>query len=460
MTNAIDIDLVQATILRAFFENNMHNNQGTMEVFTRRMPYCRDFFVVAGIGRIIDFLANTKFSDNDIRILRSIPALQVPEGPEGDKFCNYLKSIDFAKELKVQTIPEGSVAFANEPLVRIDGPVALTQYVEKRVLSIINHDVRVASKAARIVLAANGRPVWEFGGRRAHEDTTADTARAAYIAGFAGTSSVQGYAEYGIPVAGTMGHVWIMAHEVEDEAYANWSKVYKDSMYLPDTYDSYNGTDKAIKAAGNNLGGIRLDSGDLYQESISAKRRLLKSNSGQRVMATNDLDEYSIADLLERGATIDAFGVGTQLVSTPDTPSLGFVKKLSSIAYAPGAEQHPICKIADGGKGTWPARKQIWRNFVQYGNEVVFTNDIVALDSEEQPSPLAVPVLVEQPIVTADPNQVMVEARVRCAKTLASLPPYMKVIPKQPNASRNMEYPISFSDKLSQLRQEIRTNRK
>jgi len=469
MSTALDIDMYQASMLRGYFENGMENNQGAMELFARSMPYCRDFFVVAGIGRIVDYLANLKFSHEDIRILRSIPALQIPEGDKGDAFCNYLYSINFADELTLHSIPEGSVAFPNEPILRIEGPIGLCQFVEKRLLSVINHDIRVASKAARVVLAAKGRPVFEFGGRRAHEECSPDTARAAYIAGFDGTSNVQAYAEYGIPAIGTMGHVWIMSHETEEKAFENWGKAFEKSVYLVDTYNTYDGVDNAVKYAYGNIGGVRLDSGDLYQLSVSAKRVLQKSagSAEAKVIASNDLDEYKITDLLEKGAAIDAFGVGTQLVSTPDSPSLGFVYKLVTTAYTSeqDAKQHPICKIAALGKGTWPGKKQIWRNFVEYGSETIFTNDIVSLVDEEQPSALATPLLVEQPIVSENPHEVVTAARNRFKSTMNSLPPYMKVVSKKPlkepkdrSELRKTEYPVMFSDNLSQLRQKIQTD--
>lgn len=471
MSTALDIDMYQASMLRGYFENGMAENQGAMELFARKMPHCRDFFVVAGIGRIVNYLANLKFTEEDIRILRSIPALQIPEGSDGDAFCNYLASIDFAKQLKLYSIPEGSVAFPNQPILRVEGPIGLCQFVEKRLLSVINHDVRIASKAARVVLAAKGRPVFEFGGRRAHEECSPDTARAAYIAGFAGSSNVQAFAEYGVPAIGTMGHVWIMSHETEEKAFQNWSKVFNNSVYLVDTYNTHDGIDNAVKYAYDNISGIRLDSGDLYQLSVSAKRVMQKSSgsANAKVVASNDLDEYSITDLLEHGASIDSFGVGTQLVSTPDSASLGFVYKLVSTAYEPGldAKQHPICKIAELGKGTWPGKKQICRNFVEYGNETIFTNDIVALADEERPSALATPLLVEQPIVVEDQHAIVVTARERFKSTMESLPPYMKAIPKKPLKApkdsntelRKAEYPVGFSDKLSQLRQEIQTAR-
>lgn len=455
MTTALDIDMYQASMLRGYFENGMHEHQGSMEAFARKLPLCRDFFLVAGIGRIVDYLNSVSFSDEDIRILRSIPGLQIPEGSDGDAFCNYLANIDFKRDLKLFSMPEGTIAFPHEPILRIEGPIGLCQYVEKRILSIINHDIRVASKAARVVLAAQGRPVFEFGGRRAHEECSPDTARAAYIAGFAGTSNVQAFAEYGVPAIGTMGHVWIMSHETEREAFENWSKAFKNSVYLVDTYNTYDGIDAAAVYARGNIGGIRLDSGDLAHLASSG-RRVLNRSAGidVKIVASNDLDEYSIADLLQRGAAIDSFGVGTQLVSTPDSASLGFVYKLVAVGYHNGDVLNPICKIADGGKGTWPGQKQIFRYQTSFQGNTVITNDVVGLLGEELPGAEAM--LKPHIISSVDHYEYTLAARQRFMQCLKQMPPYLKTIPRQPIANtQRMEYPVDFSDKLSQLRQQI-----
>jgi len=457
MSNALDIDMYQASMLRGYFKSGMHNNRGAMELFARKLPAARDFFVVSGIARVVDYLNGLKFTDEDIRTLKSIPSLEIGSEPEDEQFVNWLASIDFKKELTLYAFQEGNVAFPHEPLLRVEGPIGLCQFVEKRLLSIMNHDVRVASKAARIALAAKGRAVFEFGGRRAHEGCSADTARAAYIAGCAGSSNVQAYQTYGVPAIGTMGHVWIMSHETEAEAFENWSRAYKNSVYLIDTYNPTEGVHNALKAAPGNLGGVRLDSGDLLDQSCQFKRLLTHSQGPDaRVVASNDLDEYSIATLLERGAAIDAFGVGTQLVSTPDTPSLNFVYKLVSVAYEEGGKQHPICKVADGfsGKGTWPGAKQVKRHYAYHGNRTVFTHDVVELDGPQEEGDWDNQ-LVKHDIVDVCHTARTELARKNFAKTLAKMPGYMKVIPKSPPPEHRLEYPVDFSEELSQIRKDV-----
>lgn len=456
MTLATEIDVYQITMLRGYFENNMHKNKGAMEVFARKLPDTRNYFVVAGIARIIDYLYNLKFTDEDIKVFKRLSSLQIQD--DNNSFFNYLKSVDFSKELKLTTMPEGSVAFPHEPFLRIEGPIGLCQFVEKKILSIINADVKIASKASRIITAAKGRPVFEFGGRRAHDGCTADAARAAYIAGFAGTSNVEAFARYGIPASGTMGHVWIMSHETEEQAFINWSKIYHDSVYLTDTYNTHNGIDKAIKIAGGNMKGIRLDSGNLRDLSNDAKRVLNKSGSvfEGKVFATNDLDEYTISQLICEGASIDIFGVGTQLVATPDSPSLGFVYKLVSTSYEENGEEFPICKVAADGKGTWPGKKQVWRNFVEYKGKRVFTNDTISIADEDAPSALSVAMLEPVEIQPVDHEKEVLKARGVHFAAMENIPPYLKMITNH----KQMDYPVDFSDKLSILRQDVRNSKR
>ena len=358
MSKVLDIDLYQATMLRAYFHAGKHEEIGAMEVFARKLPDSRNFFVVVGLARILDYLDSLKFDYRDIEILTSIPGLQIdPNNIKDYRFIDYLKTIKFREQITVWAMLEGTVAFPYEPLLRLEGPIALLQYVEKHILSIINHDVRIASKAIRIVNAARGIPVYDFGGRRAHEETSPDVARAAYIAGFAGTSNVAAFAEYGVPVAGTMGHVWVMSHDSEKEAFENWNKAFRKSTYLIDTYDVNNGFLNALEAS-EDIGAIRLDSGDMVSQSIKFHGDICNKKAQIKIMASNDLNEYKIDDMLRSGAKIDMFGVGTELVATPDSPSLGFVYKL--VARKIGNDWVPVHKNSEG-KATYGGRKQVYR---------------------------------------------------------------------------------------------------
>lgn len=428
MTESLDIDLYQASMLHAYFYCNKHEEHGAMELFARSLPKNRSFFVVAGIDRILEYLATLKFSEEDIKLLRSIESLKID-----DNFCNYLASIDFSKSLKVFAMEEGEIAFANEPILRVEGPIGLCQYVEKKLLSIINHDVRIASKAARVAIAAKDRPVLEFGGRRAHDETAADIARAAYIAGCHGTSSVKAYAKYGIPCYGTMGHLWIMSYESEKEAFQCWNVLYPQSTYLVDTYNSRQGTENAIKyTARGKLGAIRLDSGNLREQSTAFKRLLINSdNVHTKIIASDDLNEYKISKLLQEDAKIDIFGVGTEIVSTPDAPTCGFVYKLVSVG------SRNVCKIADGGKSTWPGKKQIWRHFTNYNGKKIFTHDFIDFNDVKY-NGMCEPLLKEQDIIAMKDADISLRkkrieaARERFQTNLQCLPEHLKLIKEYP----------------------------
>lgn len=440
ITDIIDIDLYQITMLNAYFQNNMHTLKGAMEAFTRKLPKNRSFLVVAGTRRIADFLATSKFTQEDISLINSIL-------PITKEFSEYLLSINFSEEIKMFGMHEGEIAFAQEPLIRLEGPIGLLQYVEKRILSILNHDVRIASKAARVVLAAKGRPVFEAGGRRAHEACTTDTARACYIAGFEGTSSLAAFAKYGIKCVGTMGHVWVMSHKTEEEAFQNWNKVYPESTYLIDTYHPRTGTENAIKHASKGfLAGIRLDSGDLCEQSAIFRRLLNQSDDYKtKIIASNDLNEYKISDLLSRGSAINSFLVGTEVVSTPDAPTCSFVYKLVCIDYESGTENK--CKTAaEKGKSTYPGRKQVYRHFNSKNNYVKDTHDVICLDDEVVDSPFVKKLLVEYIIRKdegiADANV----ARNKFINALQSMPENLKLIWE--NSESIIEFPVEFSEEL------------
>jgi len=440
-TNIIDIDLYQITMLNSYFQNDMHNLKGAMEAFTRKLPKSRSFLVVAGTRRIADFLATTKFTEDDLKIINSVL-------PIDKKFYDYLLSVDFSKEIKMLGMQEGEIAFAQEPFVRLEGPICLLQYVEKRILSILNHDVRIASKAARVVIAAKGRPVYEAGGRRAHEECTADTARACYITGFEGTSSLMAFAKYGIKCVGTMGHVWVMSHKTEEEAFQNWNKVYPESTYLIDTYHPRIGTENAIKyARKNSLGGIRLDSGDLYEQSSAFRRLLNNADDYQaKIIASNDLNEYKISELLIHGAAIDSFLVGTEVVSTPDAPTCSFVYKLVAIDNESGTVNK--CKTsAEKGKSTYPGRKQIYRHYTVKNNYVKDTHDVICLDDENVGlNPFMKKLITEYTIRKDNGLNDANYAREYFINSLASMPEHLKLIRENPEGI--IEFPVEFSDAL------------
>ncbi len=358
MRDALDIDLYQARMLIGFHRAGMDSTIGTMDAFVRKLPHNRKFLVVCGVERILDYLRTLKITADDVRVYKKV----LPEVEFDEALGNYLTSIDF-KSLEVKAMQDGDIAFAHEPFISIRGPVGVAQFVEKKVLSILNHDVRIASKAARITIAAKGKPVSEFGGRRGGDKMSAEAARAAYIGGFANTSNVLAFERYGIPCVGTMGHVWVMAFgpNGEAEAYKEWARQFPNSTYLPDTYHVYNGVEKVLSECNGSVGGIRFDSGDILENSKWVRRTLSQHDLLRaKLGATNDLNEYKIIELLKQGAPIDWFGVGTEVIATPDAPTCNAIYKLVQIEHK--GEKIHVAKIAADGKGTLPAAKQVFRH--------------------------------------------------------------------------------------------------
>jgi nicotinate phosphoribosyltransferase len=356
-------DRYQLSMLAAYARTGHAGRRAVFELFVRRLPPSRRYMVACGIGRAVDLLRRVRFSSEELAYLEADaqlgPAMRDPavrELFEGFRFRG-----------KVLAIPEGRMCFPFEPLVRVEGTLAEAQLVETLLLSIVNHDTRIASKCARIVAESGGRACFEFGARRTHERAAVDAARAAYVAGFVGTSNEEAAFRYGVPVLGTMAHSFILAHAAdagesgEVVAFRDFAATFQGStVCLVDTFDTPHGVDLAIEAVGAGLSGVRLDSGDLLALSRDARARLDAAGlTGSKVIASNDLDEYQIADLLSDGAPIDAFGVGTNAVSTPDHGSLGAVYKLVAMEDAAG-KMVAVQKRA-GGKGSTAAPKQVYR---------------------------------------------------------------------------------------------------
>lgn len=436
MDKSLDIDLYQARMLIAFYLSGRHNIKGTMEAFTRKLPANRNFMVVCGIPRIAEYLNSVKFSEKTIRILKEV----LPEINFTEDLCNYLYSIDFAKELSVKAMADGDIVFAEEPVISITGPIGIAQYVETKILSILNHDIRIASKAARITLAAQARPIAEFGSRRHADNMGAEAARAAYIGGFTSTSNVSAYEKYGIPVIGTMGHVWVMSYlnkDKESEAYSDWGKLFKDSVYLPDTYHTINGAKKVLETCRGNVGGIRLDSGNLSELSFHIRRDLNNRDAfSAQIGATNDLDEYEIKTLIDNGNPIDWFGVGTKVVTTPDSPSCNFIYKLVEV------EGKPVAKISsDQGKTTLPGAKQVFRDYCVNGHDIMYTNDVLSLASENKPTKESLALL--NIISVADSMPTAQKSRDRFLKNISYMPKYVRTI-----KCDAMSFPVERSSSL------------
>jgi nicotinate phosphoribosyltransferase len=371
--SALLTDLYELTMAAAYFENKLVAN-ATFELFVRSLPPERGFLLAAGLEQALDYLENLRFQDDDIAYLRQQTAFQ----NISSEFFDYLRDFRFTGE--VWAMPEGTPVFGEEPFLRVTAPIMEAQIVETFLLSMLTFQTMIASKAARVVKAAQGRRIIEFGSRRAHgPDAGVLAARAAYIAGCAGTSNVEAGRRYGIPIFGTLAHSFIMAYADETEAFRKFHQLFPRGVLLVDTYDTLAAVDKIIQN-GLHPSGIRLDSGDLLELSRQARKRLDEAGLPEtKIFASGDLDEYVIRDLLARGAQIDAFGVGTALATSKDAPALGGVYKLVDLELDGHISYR--AKFSEE-KLTYPGRKQVFRSHDSGG---VFRGDTVACETEGFP---------------------------------------------------------------------------
>jgi nicotinate phosphoribosyltransferase len=372
---ALATDLYELTMAAAYFVNRIAAT-ATFELFVRELPQHRSYLIAAGLEQALEHLRDLRFSDEDIGYLRHHAAFQtVP-----DAFFGFLRELRFSGE--VWAIPEGTPVFHNEPLLRVTAPIIEAQIVETSLLATVNFQTMIASKAARVVAAAAGRDVIEFGSRRAHGTEAAlYAARAAYVGGCAGTSNVEAGLRFGIPTSGTMAHSWVMTFDDELSAFERYAALFpKTAALLIDTYDTEAAARKIV-AAGLRPVAVRLDSGDLERLSLSVRRILDEGGlQATRIFASGDLDEWRIAELVAAGAPVDAFGVGTRLATSFDQPALGGVYKLVELVI--DREVHGKIKTSSG-KATFPGRKQVWRRSDRGG---AYVEDVVACADEAGPA--------------------------------------------------------------------------
>ncbi|MBT9393228.1 nicotinate phosphoribosyltransferase [Hymenobacter sp. NST-14] len=333
-------DLYQLTMAYGYWQQGLQDREAVFHLYFRRAPFQGGYAVAAGLAYVVDFLENLHFSDDDLTYLGSLRSAKgAPLFPA--EFLAYLKTMEFRCD--VDAMPEGTVAFGNEPLLRVRGPLLQAQLIETALLTMVNFQTLIATKATRIREAAGTDTVLEFGLRRAQgPDGGLSASRAAYLGGVDATSNVLAGHLYGIPVKGTHAHSWVMAFEDEETAFTAYARAFPDdSVFLVDTYDTLEGVRHAIKVArqmraqGHELGGIRLDSGDLAYLSREARELLNEAGfPNVRIVASNDLEENLITSLKLQGAKIDTWGIGTQLVTAYDQPALGGVYKLAALRKA------------------------------------------------------------------------------------------------------------------------------
>ncbi len=348
--NALLTDLYELTMAAGYFAAGKHTETGAFELSIRRLPRHRDFVLMAGLHRAIDYLLNLRFEADEITYLRGLS--QFSNAPTA--FWDYLADFHFTGD--VFAVPEGSVIYEGQPIMNVHAPMIEGQIAETYLLSAITFETLIASKAARIVHAAAGRDVIEFGTRRAHTPEAGVLgARAAYIGGCAGTSNTLAGFRYGIPVMGTAAHSWVMAFDSEREAFVQLQQLLGDrTVQLLDTYDTIEAA-RIVAEMGGPLWGVRIDSGDFLKLS-RAIRNILPPH--MKIMASGDLDETKIAELVAAGAPIDAFGVGTELAVSADAPSMGAVYKLVEIEHGDSI-RYTAKRSPD--KATMPGAKQIFR---------------------------------------------------------------------------------------------------
>ncbi len=430
-------DFYELTMCAAYFDNKNFET-ATFDLFIRRLPENRSYFLFAGLEEALGYLQSIKFTEEHLSYLKK-------QGFKED-FLEYLSNFRFTGE--VWAVPEGTVAFPNEPLIRITAPIIEAQLVETFLLNCINLQTMIATKASRVVHAAKGKAVIEFGLRREPGiDAGMKVARSSYIAGCQGTSNVLAGMAYGIPVFGTMAHSFVMSYPKELDAFRAFAKTFPHkSTLLIDTYDDIAGAEKAVivakelKAKGIRLGGVRLDSGDLEQTSKKV-RKILDSQDLQfvKIFASGDLDEYKTTELLAAEAPIDAFGVGTKMGTSADRPYLDGIYKLCETQTSTG-KFSPIMKLSKD-KITLPGRKQVYRF---KNSDGILLKDVIALTDEPAVGePLLIQVMEKGKLLYKLPR--LEEIRKIAAANLSKLPPQHKELMNAP------AYPVELSQKLLNL---------
>nr|BAL59827.1 nicotinate phosphoribosyltransferase [Candidatus Acetothermum autotrophicum] len=435
MTLALFTDLYELTMAQAYLEEGL-TDQAVFSVFVRRLPPQRNFLIACGLESVLDYLESFRFSDDDLDYLGSL-------GLFSQRFLEWLKNMRFTGD--VYAVPEGTPIFPHEPILEVVAPLPQAQLFETFIMNQIQLQTMLASKAYRVVAAAQGRPVFDFAARRMHgSDAALKGARAFYIAGVAATSNVLAGKLYKIPVVGTMAHSYVQAHTSELEAFRAFARIYPETVLLVDTYDTLAGVRRVLELA-RELGpafrvkAIRLDSGDLLTLSQYARRMLDDAGlSSVKIFASGGLDEERIAQLLQAGAPIDGFGVGTYMGVSRDAPDLDIVYKLSEYAGQGRLKLSPDKPII-------PGRKQVFR--LEENSYAV--RDVIARADERLPGrPLLVPVMRGGKRLSE--SQDLAAIRRHAQEQMQRLPERVRALaPAEP------PYPVELSPALQKLYQEL-----
>ena len=431
--NALLTDLYQLTMLQAYCREGLVD-LASFELFVRKLPPRRNFLVAAGLEQLLEYLEAFHFSDEECAWLARQPGFT-------SEFVETLAGMRFTGD--VEAMPEGTVFFQNEPIVRITAPLPEAQIVETRLINIMHLQSMIASKAVRSVLAAPDKLLVDFGMRRAHgAEAGLMAARASYLAGFAGTSNVLAGKLFGIPMFGTMAHSYVMAHQDEAEAFIRFAESLPgNAALLIDTYDTLEAARKittlapSLRALGIPIQSVRLDSGDLGELAKSVRDIFDRGDLADcQIFASGDLDEQEIKKLLDAGACIDGFGIGTRMTTSADLPYLNCAYKLQEYAGIPRRKRSP-------GKETWPGRKRVCRF---YDGQGFMRHDLLSSEGEEGDGEvLMAPVMRQGRRLHRLETLEIAKERLRCQ--LDRLPPALRSIETEAT------YPVLVSDGLRQL---------
>lgn len=436
-TSALLTDLYQLNMMQAYLDRG-ETKTAVFEFFVRKLPRERGFLIAAGLEQVLEFLAELRFTPEELDWLAS-------SGRFGKNLIDYLARLRFTGD--IHAMPEGTVFFPDEPILRVTAALPEAQLVETRLINLLQFQSMIAAKAARMVLAAPGKRLVDFGLRRAHgAEAGFLAARASYIAGFSGTATVLADKQFGIPIFGTMAHSYIQVHDDEAQAFENFARARpKNLTLLIDTYDTEAAARKVValaprlKAAGISIGAVRLDSGDLITLSKTVRRIL--DEGGLRdvtIFASGGIDETVIANIIRSRAPIDGFGIGSSLTTSYDAPGLDCVYKLEEYAELPRRKR-------SAGKATWPGRKQVWRRF---GADGRMAGDILSLENDDRAGEPLIE-FVMQGGKRLKPAPTLGEMRARAARDLERLPEPLRRL--EPGAS----YPVEVSEALQRLAEEV-----
>lgn len=436
-TTSLLTDLYELTMAHAYLSHSM-TGEAVFEFFIRKLPPRRNFFMAAGLDQVLSFLEQFQFSEGDIAWLEET-------GRFTPETLVAFRAMRFTGD--VHAMPEGTVCFPHEPMLRITAPVPQAQLVETRVMNLLNFQTMVASKACRCILAAAGKPLIDFGLRRSHgAEAGLLAARASYLAGFAGTSNALAGAQFAIPTYGTMAHSFVQAHHDETAAFLHMAQAQPQNVVLLiDTYDTEAAAERLVvlaphlKSQGIAIQGVRLDSGDL--DAHARKVRHILDRGGLpdiKILASGNLDEERIDTLVSGGAPIDRFAVGTAMTTSADAPYLDCAYKLQEYAGRP-------CRKRSEGKATWPGRKQVYRRM---GGDGRLAQDTITLEEETLPGrPLLRQVMRKGRRVVASPS--IQEIRDHARLALAELPDSLRRLDQAP------PYDVRIADALERLAREV-----